>query len=117
MAKTKILLKILHEDKDAALWTHLCYVDSDLYNAYIEHFNVISSDLNGILARWIQETLNVEMVITKKRDLEIARGLIKDYYSRVYPEIYIESESDRQGWMRVFVTQKMKEDLGPYYGE
>lgn len=111
---TKVLIKLLNEDKNLAEWVHVCYVDSDLYNKFIEHFDLTSSDLNEIMARWIKENFNIDMVLSRKADLEAFKGILKDHYKNVYPELFTENNIDRQGWMRVYVTQKMKEDLGPY---
>lgn len=115
--QTKVLIKLLNENKNTTEWVHVCYVDADLYNKYISHFDLTTQDLNTTIARWIKEDFNLTMVIGRKADLQVAKGIIQDYYRRVYPDIYMESDGiDRQGWMRVYVQKKMKEDLG-IYGE
>lgn len=114
---TKVLVKLLDENSNTTKWFHLCYVDTDLYNKYIEHFDLTSLDLNEIIARWMKENFNYSMVVSRKDDLKIVKELVQDYYKRVYPELYMPVNGiDRQGWMRVFVQKKMREDLG-IYGE
>ena len=49
-------------------------------------------------------------------EIEVLKGLVKNFYKRAHPELYIDSPTDRQGWLRVWLTKKIKEEL-KIYGE
>jgi hypothetical protein len=41
-------------------------------------------------------------------DIYEAKEYIKKLYSETYPEVYLHGEGDRQGWTRVWLTDKIK---------
>ena len=106
---TKLLIKISHED--AAKWTHLCYIPEEIYNLYKENHAENLSDMNATLSRWALEDFNKTMAMTTLEEFEELKGLIRDFCKETYPDIYLEQSTDRQGWLRVWVTKKMKEDM------
>jgi adenylate kinase family enzyme len=44
----------------------------------------------------------------------ILKAAIKNLYKTKYPHIYIDSETDQQGWLRVWVTNHMESELEKY---
>ena len=59
---------------------------------------------------WLYEDLN--MTLRTRDDLNYIKNWIKTGYQGLYPELYIDNNrTDRQGWTRVWLTQKMKEML------
>lgn len=114
---TKIVIKLLNEETDRIEWVHLCYFDKNLYNTYLEKKGVLSTDLNSIISRWCKEDFGIDLNMSRKEDIIILKTIVKDFYKTAYPDVYIESETDHQGWFRVWLTRKMKEDLGIYGNE
>lgn len=114
---TKIMIKLLNEENDRIEWIHLCYVDGALYNKFLEKMGLLTTDMNEVLSRWAKEDFNVNLALARKADLTVLKAIIKDFYKTAFPNIYIDSATDRQGWFRVWVTKKLREELGLYENE
>lgn len=114
---TKIVIKLLNEDTDRVEWVHLCYFDKDLYNKFLEKKELLTTDMNSIISRWFKEDFGIELSMSRKQDITVLKAVVKDFYRTAYPDIYVDSETDHQGWLRVWLTRKMKEDLGIYGNE
>lgn len=112
----KVLIKVVNESHDRIEWTHISYIDEGLYKRFLEEKNIETSDMNDYLSRWAKEDFNIELSMSSKNDIRVLKELVKDFYHRAHPELYIESPTDRQGWLRVWITRKMKEEL-KIYGE
>lgn len=113
---TKVLIKVVNEATDQIEWTHISYVDDTLYKRFMEEKGLQTTDLNQVLSRWAKEDFNIDTQMSCKRDIEILKYLVKDFYKRAHPELYIDSPTDRQGWLRVWISKKIKEEL-KIYGE
>nr|DAM10886.1 MAG TPA: hypothetical protein [Caudoviricetes sp.] len=117
MAKLgKVIIKVVNEEHDRAEWTHISYIDDDLYKRFMKAKTLETTDLNDIISRWAKEDFNIHLAMSSKNDIKVLKELVKDFYRRAHPELYIESNTDRQGWFRVWLTRKMKEELN-IYGE
>lgn len=113
---TKLLIKVVNEQTENVEWTHISYISPDIYNRYMKENNLTSADLNDVISRWCYEDFRVKLPMSTNKDIAVLKSLIKDFYKRAHPELYIESPTDRQGWIRIWLTKKMKEDL-KIYGE
>lgn len=106
---TKLLLKVKDPTDDALeyKWVHLCYVDTEIYEKFTR---ILGSEeqLNRILSFWCKEDFDIELDMATTEDLNILKESIKEYYRTKYPEIYRYSKTDRQGWTRIWVTNKMR---------
>lgn len=107
----KVVLKVTDEILEKQLWVHFCYIEKELYLKYLKELNITSNDLNERIISWVKQDFNTEMRLRTTQDLDRLKNLIKNYYKEKYPELYIESNTDNQGWIRVWVTMKMKEEL------
>lgn len=110
----KVLIKVVNEDHDRSEWTHISYIDRSLYNKFIYREGVETIDLNDYLSRWAKEDFNADLAMSSKNDIKVLKELVKDFYRRAYPELFISSSTDRQGWFRVWLTKKIKEELKIY---
>lgn len=104
----KLFIKISTPTKPEPHWVHLCYVDRDLHKAYTEKFHHIN---NQSLTRWCEEDFGIHLPIQDLDDFLKLKTLVRGYYSEKYPEIYYESNTDHQGWLRLWVINKMKEEV------
>ena len=106
-----ILLKINDAETDTSKWVHLCYADENLYNTYL----FLQSDeykcMNPTLSAWAKEDFNVDLSMDSIEDIATLKKLVKEAYREKYPEIYRDSPTDRQGWLRIWVNNKMKEAI------
>ena len=107
----KLLLKLNDPVSNQCKWIHLCYVPEIIHNEYKEKRPEDLSDMNSTLARWALEDFNKEMKITTAEELEELKNAVKEYSKEAYKDIYLEQSTDRQGWLRVWITKKMKEEL------
>lgn len=112
----KIVIKVVNEAHDRAEWTHISYIDKVLYDKFMKKEHIESIELNDYLSRWVKEDFNIDLAMSSKNDIRVLKELVKDFYKRAHPELYIESHTDRQGWLRVWLTKKIKEEL-KIYGE
>lgn len=111
----KLLIKVTEPVPDTLggkiKWVHLCYVPEELCRTYKEEKPEDFYNLNATLARWAKADFGEELSVEKVEDLDTLKSLIREFCKKVYPDIYLEQATDRQGWLRVWVTKKMKEDL------
>ena len=111
---TKILLKVLNINKNQVEWVHFCYIDQELYNKFLNEKNPQGEPMNATIARWCNEDFCVDLNMSSTTDVIMLREIVKDFYKRAHPDVYIDSKTDRQGWLRVWVTRKIKEELRIY---
>lgn len=110
---TKLLIKLI--DSSMATdqnpkWVHLCYVDSDIYKEFLQSPKGATT-INEMIIDWCKSDFNQAIDMATTSDLEILKGLVKKYYSELYPDLYRESEIDRQGWIRIWVTSHLKQEV------
>ena len=103
----KLLLKLSAPDKGSR-WMHLCYINRELHVTYSKKFGHLN---NNSLSRWGKQDFGVDMEVCTVEDLDKLKALVKAYYSEKYPEVYYDSTTDHQGWLRLWITNKMKEEL------
>lgn len=111
---TKLLLKIFVKSPDGitnSIWVHFCYVQKEVYDEFLNTSKSSEDQLNDILSRWCFEDFGVRLPMNKQEDLSTLKDLIKDLYKGMYPEFYRDSSTDRQGWTRIWVNHKMKEEI------
>lgn len=111
---TKLLLKMSIRGSDGAIsntWVHFCYVQKDIYDQFLSTSKSSEDQLNNILSRWCFEEFGVKLLMDKPEDLATLKELIKDRYKSMYPEFYRDSSTDRQGWTRIWVNHKMREEI------
>ena len=107
----KFILKVLDENRDKLVWEHLCYAPSDLYKRYLAAFQMERSEMGEAVSRWAREDFNFELPMTTAKDIQVLRELVLDKYSSAYPHLMRKSNTDHQGWIRVWVSTHMEKDL------
>lgn len=114
----KLLVKVLDIGKNKVRWKHLCYIKKDLYDRYMKDQGLTNNDLNQLLARWCKEDYCIDIPMSSSNDIMMLKQVVQDFFRRSYPDLFREGKGfDRQGWLRIWVTRKMKEDLGIYGDE
>lgn len=111
MNRRKMLIKVIMNESKKLNWIHLCYIDSDLYFKFLEILGIDTGDMNSMLSRWCKESFNMDLGMVNSNDIEVLKAVVKDYYKRTYPDIYNETPTDRQAWMRLWITKNMREEL------
>lgn len=107
----KFLLKVLDENKDKLVWEHLCYAPKDLYLRYLKTKDLERADMADCVSAWALEDFNISLAMTTSKDIAIVRELVVDKYSSAYPHLMRKSNTDHQGWIRVWVSTHMEKDL------
>ena len=107
----KFLVKVLNEDTDKLSWEHLCYAPKELYLKFLRVKGLERFQMADFVSSWAREDFNIELPISTYRDIAILRELVLDKYSNAYPHLLRKSETDRQGWMRVWVSTHMEKEL------
>lgn len=70
--------------------------------------------MDAQIKAWIKQDFDFE--IQDMEDVYKAKDLIKNLYMNKYPEIALPNDGDRQGWARVWLTEKVKNLLGDNHG-
>lgn len=107
----KFLVKVLNEDTDKLSWEHLCYAPRELYLKFLKTKGVERFQMADYVSRWAREDFNIDLPMTTAKDIAVLRELVLDKYSNAYPHLIRKTETDRQGWMRVWVSNHMERDL------
>lgn len=109
---SKLLIKLRNTATNKPVWVHICYIDKELYSLFKQKEEEEGISLNERLSVWVNRTFDKEdFSVNTLKDFSKLKQLVKDYYKKEYPEVYRESPTDRQGWMRVWITSMIKEDI------
>lgn len=100
----KIQLKAFDRRRNQLCWFHFCYLPTDACVLYKNKFKTVNMD--SLIKSWVKQDFDFEIV--NMEDVYTAKELIKKLYAEVYPEVYLENTGDRQGWTRVWLTNKIK---------
>lgn len=106
---TKLLIKLL-DNSGNYKWVHLCYVDSNIYADFLK-LSRSKHSLNRLVSEWYRSEFKLRYSLKTLEDLNTLKQTIKEKYSKLYPGIYRESDTDRQGWLRIWITNNMREEI------
>lgn len=107
----KFLLKVLDENRDTLVWEHLCYAPRELYLKFISTTGIERFEMADYVTKWAREDFNIDLPMTTVKDITILRELIFDKYGSTYPHLLRRSNTDHQGWVRVWVASHMEKEL------
>lgn len=103
----KIQIKLFDGRRNQNFWFHFCYIPEDVWFKYTDRYRV--NNIDSQIKAWIKQDFDFE--VKHMNDLEKVKSFIKKLYAEVYPEVFLDSEGDRQGWTRVWLTEKIKHML------
>lgn len=109
----KIQIKVLREeypDRDPE-WMHVCYINSEIYDAFFDATCIERVDFSDFLTKWCKDDFNLDLTFTKANDIRILKELVVDRYQSIYPHVHYNKAVDRHGWMRVWVSEHMGKEL------
>lgn len=106
MKLKKVPIKLA--DIEGYNWVHFCYVDEELKKQFEQ---ASQGTLQSWLEVWAERDFGIKKIQTCL-DLKELRKAILNLYKSKYPDIYIDSSIDHQGWSRVWVTENMRRELG-----
>ena len=86
-------------------WVHFCYVFPAEWSLYRK----LKLPVPYCIDKWSIDDFRAG--VTSWRDLEILRRNIKRVYQERYPELYVDSPTDYQGWIRLWFVEKTKKEL------
>lgn len=111
MKVKKLMIKLLDEDSGRVRWFHVCYIGSKLYNLFLQEKQIDSIQFADYIADWFNKDFGQHITMTSKRDLNIVKGVVKEKYRVIFPSIYNNTQIDSQGWVRIWLSEKMEEEL------
>lgn len=100
----KIQLRLFDGRRNQNFWFHFCYIPKDLWVKCKDVLGI--TNLDSYVKLWIQQDFGLELI--HLADIYKVKQAIKEVYSKRYPEIFLENEGDRQGWVRVWLVEKIK---------
>lgn len=100
----KIQIRAFDRRRNQNFWFHFCYIPQDVWEQYKSKFNVLNMDAH--IKDWLKQDFGFDVVYMD--DIYEAKERIKQLYAKVYPEVFIDNEGDRQGWCRVWLTERVK---------
>lgn len=103
----KIQIKAFDRRRNQNIWVHFCYIADDIWTAYQNAFGKVNMDSQ--VKTWLKEEFDFEIATIE--DVYKAKDLIKQVYATTYPDVYLHTEGDRQGWTRVWLTGKINNML------
>ena len=104
----KIQLRAFDRRRNQNFWFHFCYIPKAVWLRYKERFQV--ANLDAQVKAWLKQDFDFE--VEYMEDIYEAKEHIKKLYAKVYPDVYLDNEGDRQGWARVWLTEKINNILG-----
>lgn len=116
-AKKKVMLKVVHEDRSKLknpMWTHLCYINSEIYEGFFNTLNISVEEFPSFLTKWVRDDFNIDLDFTTTNDIRILKELVIDKYKQLYPHMYYNSLVDNHGWLRVWLSEKMGKEIKRY---
>lgn len=108
MDLAKIQVKI--QKDNSAVWVHFCYVPVEVKERFDKYVNTNNFYSNYWIAQWAYNEFNL-MEIDTPEGMSALKEAIKNKYRERYPELYVESNTDKQGWLRVWYTENMEREL------
>lgn len=100
----KIQLKAFDRRRNQNSWFHFCYIPKDLWKQY--NYITKANNMDAQIKEWLKQDFG--FTIEYMDDIYEAKEYIKKLYSKAYPDVYLPGEGDRQGWTRVWLTDKIK---------
>lgn len=100
----KIQIKAFDRRINQNAWFHFCYIPKDTCVPYRDKFKTVNMDAQ--IKEWLKQDFNFEVVYME--DIYEAKEHIKKRYAELYPEVFLSNDGDRQGWTRVWLTDKIK---------
>ena len=89
---------------------HFCYVPEEVKDEFDSKIEGVPRSSNYWIIKWAAEDFGIVNISTYD-DVEDLKNHIKLKYKELYPELYLESSTDQQGWTRVWFTQHIEKEL------
>ena len=106
MALHKVTIKLYNDLDRTQAWVHFCYVNDKVYLKFNNMCSCRRTRTEWI-RYWIKKDFN--LFLTSINELNLAKDAIRDSFKAEYPELFLSSLTDRQGWIRVWLTKKIEE--------
>ena len=93
----------------------VCFVNSEIYEAFTTLLDVAYKDLFWWFAKWTKEDFNLDYDFCKANDLRILKELVRDKYRTIQPILYYSNlVKSKDGWMRLWVSEHMGKEIKRY---
>jgi len=109
--RIKVTLPVLDERINKTHWIHICYLNRNLYLTFLQKMGCTRAEVADFMAKWAKKDFNMNLSMSCVRDIAILKELIRDRYRIAHPNIFLNTSTDRQGWFRIWMTEKMEREL------
>ena len=114
-ANKRIYIKTAHEEQFRKMKSDfICYINSEIYDAFTETLDVAYKDLYWWISKWTKEDFNLDYDFCKANDVRILRELVLDKYKILQPAIYYNNLIKEEGWMRIWISEHMGKEIKRY---
>ena len=107
----KLVIKVIDENTERMKWVHVCYINEKLYLTFVKTMRISREDVADYLRVWIKDEFRIDLTMSTKSDIAIFKALVIDKYKRLYPSMYFNDLSDDHGWIRIWISEKMEQEL------
>lgn len=111
MELKKIQIKVIDSTTDKVTWEHIAYASAELYDKFLKEMGCSREDYAKYISKWAYQDFNYKTNMAYKQDIAVLKNIIRERYREVYPNIFIDGNTDRQGWTRTWLTKKMEQEL------
>lgn len=110
MELSKVQFKVTLNDGESFSWIHFCYAPTEVKEDFDRIVNIDKMISNHWIEKWMLKEFG--LVYTDDYDgFLLVKETIKDKYKILYPDFFLPSLTDSQGWLRVWYTNNMIEEL------
>ena len=109
----KVVIKVLKEGQ--INWVHFSAVPEKVYKKFFKVCETEPSDLNRFLSKWCKQDFDVTLRMYKYDDIVHLKKAVVERFQSEYPELYGSREMPMvKGWVRMWLTQHMKEEIAAH---
>lgn len=110
--KTKQLrMYLFDEDAEKVKWMYVCDIGAKLYNTFLRKMGIDEKQFSDYVADWFKVDFGFNFAMSTRRDLAILKGSVKERYKILYPSIYANTDITPEGWVRIWISEKMEREL------
>lgn len=96
-------------------WVHFSIIPEKVYKKFFKLYEIEPTDLNKYLSKWCKQDFDVMLRMYKYEDIAHLKKAIIERFQSEYPELYGSGEMPIiKGWVRMWLTQHMKEEIAAY---
>lgn len=90
---------------------HFCYIEKEIKQEFDTKINIANQSPTVWISKWAGEDFGSNFSTKDFDSVEELKEKIKLGFREVYPDIWYESVTDRQGWCRAWYQMHIKKEI------